>query len=310
MLSNGLSLWNAALSGGSRGVQLSAPARLGLRTFAPTILPCMVDNAAGLAIAQHDAAMPLPVSAAALEIAPHDGALPIPVTAAAGLEITGYAPTTSIPSTLLDGLTSYWSFDEASGNAVDAAGNNDLTANGSNIRLAGKIGSAIRSESTSNYFSAANNSELSLYDTDFSFSFWIGNADVTSNRGYFSKGTGIGSGNEFMCGRTGVGLGGLYVDIGGAYFIPGIQLTTAYKHIVTTFNKTTKQLNMYDNGDKYTETFVSGVPNAGGSLLVGKTHVGFAAFADIDELGFWRRVLTDDEVAALYNGGSGNAHPF
>ena len=76
---------------------------------------------------------------------------------------------------LLTDLVSYWKLDEASGDALDSHGTNNLTVNGSIGTAAGKIGSArdLESSGSDQYFSLADNASLSTGDIDFSVAGWV-----------------------------------------------------------------------------------------------------------------------------------------
>lgn len=217
------------------------------------------------------------------------------------------------PSTLLDSLVSYWKMDEASGNAVDSVGANDLTQIGTVSRTAGKINNCATSFSDSNYFSHANNTDLDLYNKDFSISMWVGNSSAGGHV-FLAKGTALSdAGSQLTIGKTTSAPGGIYAQVGstGSFKITGEAITTAFRNIVVTFVLSTKLLSIYVDNVKYTQTLTIAPPNAGGNLFIGRTFSpGTSAAADIDELALWSRALTDAEVQELYNGGSGKQPPF
>lgn len=209
-----------------------------------------------------------------------------------------------------DDVVSYWSFDEASGNAADLASSNTLAQVGTVTRATGKIGNGATSFSDSNYFSVSNNAELDLYDTDFSFSMWL--AGVASGAWIMlhKASGGTSAGRQISLGRTSGGATGIFVEIGGTNLITGNDVGATHKHVVVTFAKATLAITVYVNTTAYTTTASGAIPNAAGDLRVGRHFLTtFAANGSIDELGFWRRVLTVDEVAELYASGSGKAYP-
>lgn len=222
--------------------------------------------------------------------------------------------TTSALVLLLSGLVAYWAFDEASGNAADAVASNDLAQNGTVGRTTGKINNCATSFSDANYFSIGDNEDIDLYDKDFSWSLWVGNS-TAGIKAFLCKGTAYGAGtSQIVIGRTTSGAAGVYCEISSGAantLITGEAISTTFRHVLVTFAKATKLLQIFVNGTKYTKTISAAVPDAGGDMLVGRFYATtFSAGADIDELGFWNRVLTDDEVAELYNAGAGNAYPF
>lgn len=218
------------------------------------------------------------------------------------------------PSTLLDGLVSYWRFDESSGNAEDAVGSNDLTNNGTVTYAAGKINNAAASLSDTNYLSAAHSASLDLFDKDFSISLWATNTGANT-RVALCKGTASGaSTNQITIGRSNTAPTGIYCELGSGaanLLITGEPFTAWLRHVVVTFNKTTKLLSIYVDNVKYTKTITGVVPNASGDLRVGRFYAGgFPIVGMVDELALWSRVLTDAEVTELYNSGAGEAYPF
>lgn len=220
----------------------------------------------------------------------------------------------STPSTLLDGLVSYWSMDGASGNAIDSVGSNDLTENGTVSRVAGKVGNCAQDLTDANYFSLDSNSEIDLYNKSFTYSLWVGNSEG-SNRFYLVKGVSYsGSNNQIYISSISTGGPGFRCEVssGGSNRVEsGILASTTFKHVVVTFDLPTKTLSIHVNGNKTSGTTLAVPPNSGGALRVGKFYSdGFSAQADVDEIGFWNRVLTDPEISELFSNGLGNPYPF
>jgi hypothetical protein len=220
------------------------------------------------------------------------------------------------PSTLLDGLASYWTFDEASGNALDSVSSNHLTQVGTVSRGTGKVNNGALALSDANHFTVANNAELDLFGKSFSFSLW-GVMPTSGIRVLLTKGTAAGAGsNQLTLGTTTSGATGVYAELGagaGNLLISGIGVTAALSHVALTFNSASRLLCLYINNVKFSKTLAAAVPNAGGALTVGRYYLnGFSmgAASVIDEMGFWDRVLTDSEVTELYAGGGENSYPF
>lgn len=77
----------------------------------------------------------------------------------------------------------------------------------------------------------------------------------------------------------------------------------AWNHVVATWDHTTATRDVWVNGTKtYTESAVVVNGNAFVEFIVNAT-TDFAS--GCDEAGFWTRKLTDDEIASLYNAGTG-----
>ena len=67
-------------------------------------------------------------------------------------------------------------------------------------------------------------------------------------------------------------------------------------------------LMLYRNGAFDTACQVTGVVAVGAMTRVGASIDGYPFGGSIDEVGFWKRALSDAEVAALYAGGNGLAY--
>src|SRR5262245_58597574 len=93
---------------------------------------------------------------------------------------------------LLDSLVSYWKLDEASGNALDAHGSNNLTEGGTGGvgTATGKINGGRDFESAdSDIFTLADNADLSTGEIDFSFSLWYKPESQSATHSLICKGT-------------------------------------------------------------------------------------------------------------------------
>lgn len=212
---------------------------------------------------------------------------------------------------LYTNLLSYYKLDEASGNAIDAHGANNLTDFNTVGSATGKIGNARDfNRAASEHFHAATSSEFSFGNTDYSFSCWA-YAETTSGvlRVLLSKRqTNVAlsnytvyfnSDNTLDCwiGRT---SGGVFIVEG-----PAISLNTWY-HIIMSHNAATDTVRLVVNGTVYTGTY-TGTPATPSSATfrIGAQNAGDYWDGLVDEVGVWDRVLTTDEEAALYNGGAG-----
>lgn len=213
------------------------------------------------------------------------------------------------PSPLLTDLFAYYTLDEASGTAVDALGSRNLTAFNSPVSTTGTIDNA-------RAFVAASSQRLTSAATDFpggadmSASLWFNTADASTNYPLLSLGdnytVGISAIHNASSGVKTVQVlrGGLTNSLvsSGGYAI------STWHHAVVTWQASDGEFKLYVNG-----SLVSTVTN---TVSLGNTSlwVGYGTFAyhngAIDEVGFWSRALSADEVSLLYNSGSGRTYPF
>lgn len=227
-------------------------------------------------------------------------------------------------------LRAYWKLDEASGNASDSSGNGYTMTNGGSSGVTfttGKMGNAAHFENTyPNNQDSFSRSGLGSDCSTYTISAWIKSSDTTINtdNGIISGGSWGGAGAWVLMVRTnGSGVGALRWDVYGNTTGDGISSTTtgifngSWRHVAVTYSDSTDTLKFYIDGrlDKTSTSVNSGTIDLTsiniylGQYLVGSNYRGFAN-GEIDEVGVWSRVLTDDEISQVYNSGRGNTTPF
>jgi hypothetical protein len=222
----------------------------------------------------------------------------------------------------LDNLKAHWALEEASGTRADSHGDNDLTDTSTVSpagQAAGRVGFACAfSDADGNRLHmAGGDPDMIVKDLDFTLSAWVWIDSKATDRVVASKRAGK-TGDEFniwynsaadalefvvgTAGAVGTATGAAGVSTGQWYFLVAWQDMTA-----GTVNL------QIDNGTPVTVARTLG----GASSLNGAFALGGDVLTStldwegrIDEVSLWGRVLTADERAALYNGGSGLAYPF
>lgn len=227
---------------------------------------------------------------------------------------------------LTDNLVAYWRLDEASGSRVDATGRgNDLTDNNTVTQATGILGSAGQfTRANSEWLSRTDNSDLSTGDVDFTVQAWVYlDSKPASDYSYiFTKSSTTGPVVEFNC----------YYDtvadrfkfeifdnppsvsrVATANNLGSPSLGTWY-HIVGWHDAVNNLVGIAVNAGTANATATSGT--APGDTAAPFELGRYGALASrymngrIDEVGYWKRVLTSAERTALYNSGSGLAYPF
>lgn len=223
---------------------------------------------------------------------------------------------------LLTSLISYWKLDEGSGNRADANGSNTLTDNNTVTSATGKINSAADFERDNNEFlSHTDNADLSTGDIDFSFACWVnleskpaaqnlyiaakGDSDPTTEWALFYRG--FGGTDRF---RFTINQFTANVDDDPL----GSPAIGTWHFIVCWHDSVADTISIQTNNGAVASTATGGLgpQDLGGSFRLGGFD-GTATFAFdglIDEVGFWKRVLTAQERTDLYNAGAGLAYPF
>lgn len=214
---------------------------------------------------------------------------------------------------LTDSLISYWKLDEASGDAVDAHGSNTLTDNNTVGSATGKINNGRQfDKASSRYFSKADNTDLSTGDIDFTISAWVKPASIPTVGNYLCiVGKDKASNREFNLELNG--------DSSGKFNFFGGNLNQAtwgtapstgtWYHVIVWHSMTDNQVGIVVNDGTPVTTATTGAGTDGTAFfgIGGREYSGFLSPFDgiIDEVGFWKRLLTSGERTQLYNSGAG-----
>lgn len=221
---------------------------------------------------------------------------------------------------------SCWNLDEASGDRVDsnATNSNDLSPNGTPGNTTGVVGSALDTSNTANTSLDITDAAQSGLDItgDISIATWI-NLDATefypplvtkylttgNNRSYlFGIDSGSGHRPEFSVSADGTSSN-LNVYEGDSTLSTG----TNY-HLAMTYDVSSETFVLYVNGSSaaFTQTLnngtVTSIKDGTGAFFLGsRDGAGEEMDGWMDVTEIYDRVLSSDEVTALYNSGSGVA---
>ena len=217
---------------------------------------------------------------------------------------------------LLKDLKAYWKLDEASGDRLDSVGNNHLSDAGACTQQTGIIDHAIGSDGTSTAFlSASAQAAINVGVFDWSYLFWSYFLDADLNYVPISKGNSL-SANDFSYALYRSGTSGstrLYfgTPTGTTNSVIGTTSSLAW-HMLYVFYDAANDLfggsidNSEIQADEFGDTFVTDTF----AFKVHKLAGGTSMHGYTDELGFWKRLLTADELTYLYNSGAGRTYPF
>lgn len=218
---------------------------------------------------------------------------------------------------LTDSLESYWKLDEASGNATDSHGSNTLTDVNSVGAATGKIGGARDFESgSSQALTSTDNASLSTGNIDFTFACWFKlESLMAGNSSILGKGA-TASSFDYRLAVFTFG-GGVRFGIGNGTSIQNFSFSTVlntgtWYFVVAWHDSVNNQLGIRLNGgaDNTTAATINPQDSAAG-FAIGRSGDSTEYFDGlIDEVGFWKRLLTSQEKTDLYNGGAGLAYPF
>lgn len=225
----------------------------------------------------------------------------------ASLRFTGGA-------TVLIDLESYWSLDETSGNALDAHGSNDLTDVNTVGSGTGKVsGARLFTTADSDKLAITDNASFDIGDADFTFTFWVKFVDFGTG-GLIHK-YGSAGNREYLIYQSSGQIHFLISSDGtnvadASYNHSGGLVADTWYFVIAEYDATANEVRIGVQGaTPATASHSGGVYNSGSDFALGTeaTVVG-GPDAYLDEVGFWKRLLTTDEVNFLYNSGAGRAY--
>lgn len=232
---------------------------------------------------------------------------------------------TARATTFPTGPVAYWKLDEASGTRIDSAGTSHLTDVNTVTSATGKISTAAQFvAANTEYLTVADNAALSLAAADLTVAGWFYFTTKTVGFAYMVAKYN-GTLNEYALfyrsssvdavrmavwtagGNTVAEASTAAISTGGWFFVAA-TFTAATRIATISINNgpiVTGSAAAGTAGVDTTVDFQLGSDGAGGEFWDGR----------MDEIGIWKRVLTDAEISDLYNTGDGltytvTTHPF
>lgn len=215
-------------------------------------------------------------------------------------------PFTTVAYDLMDGLISYYEFEEVSGTTVlDSHASN----NGTTTALVNQTGFFGKAHDYSGHKEADMGNTVALKPSGaFSITAWYTTFHTEGGiMGCWAAGNGYKFYQVYGSGVMQFTLSNNWID---AVITGGTALNdSTWHHVAATFDGTT--LNLYVDGVTDANPVVAGLTQAydvGRSIFIGS--MGGSTYAEdlIDDVGIWNRVLSAVEVSALYNNGNGLAY--
>lgn len=219
---------------------------------------------------------------------------------------------------LTDSLISYWSLDEVSGSRADAHGTNHLTDNNTVTSATGKVGTAADFvRANSEYLSVASNASIQVGDIDFTIAAWF-KVDIAGAAYAIASQYGSTSATRsWVLRRAASNVMQFQVSSDGTATAAISDLATTisvgtWYFVVAWHDSVANTLNIQvNNGTPAATTHTTGVNTATGAFNLGTYDNGTNLYDGlIDEVGFWKRVLTSAERTDLYNAGSGRNYAY
>lgn len=222
--------------------------------------------------------------------------------------------------TLDDDLIAYWQLEEASGTRLDelngCGGTGcDLTDNNTVTQAAGRIGNAADFvAANSEYLSRADHADLSTGDIDFSVATWFF-VDLDATSFLVSKRNDGATADEYYLEYLAGGQLAFCIEnsAGGStcmQFNEGLATGTWY-FVVGWHDAAANTVNFQlNNGSVRSTAETVTIADSTAAVRLGAANSPPSTFLDgrLDEVGFWKAVLTTAQRTDLYNGGSGSQY--
>lgn len=222
---------------------------------------------------------------------------------------------------LTDNISAYWKLDESSGNASDSVSSYTLTNNGTTPYASAKINNGIDfgTTNTTKWLSNANAIADTSTSNAYSVSFWVNIRTAPSSgqeQVLFDLQKAVGRQHQLRYINASGTLKIRFLNYDGSAtdtFDTTKTLTagTWYHFVVT---KTVNSVAIYISNTSLSSHTLTKTGSSAGVNVTSFGRHGSASFgyatAYMDEIGIWSRVLTSDEITALYNSGSGSQYPF
>jgi hypothetical protein len=222
-------------------------------------------------------------------------------------------------STLNTDLIAFWKMDEASGTRADSEPTGtprDLSATAGITQETGKLSSAAGIPAL-NYLSITDNSDISVGNIDFTWSMWVYFSAKNTTKYILGKWGGSAATREYLLYYY-QPLDRIYFEVSDGSTSANVQASSFGSPSLSTWYLVTGWHDSVNNvigisvnaGTANTTAWTTGSVDTGTGLAFGAQESGGTGASGtptvwVDEVGFWKKVLTSGERTELYNGGSG-----
>jgi hypothetical protein len=218
---------------------------------------------------------------------------------------------------LLDQLTSHWSLEEASGTRADDLGGNTLTDGNTVTQATGKVGQAAQfTAANTESLTRTDNAALSTGDINFAVAAWVYADTLAASATFVSRET-SGTVREYRLEYDQPSSRFRFLTFNAAGSAVGLVSATTFGapsaatwyFVYAERNKVAGTVGISVNAGTLDTAVETGVPADTASTFAIGARLSGAAYWNgrIDQVGFWKRVLTSQDRTDLYNGGNGLA---
>lgn len=221
--------------------------------------------------------------------------------------------------TMTTSLTSYWPLNETGGNRSDSFASETLTDRNTVLSGTGKVSNAGDFESgSSEFLERTDDATLSTGDIDFTVGAWVNLESTGADRVIVSKSAALASAGEyelFFNNSTTRFNFNLLNSSGSTVCTVAdttVVSTSTWYYVVGWHDATANNCYIQVNNNTASSAPESGtVSDTAANFRIGARYTTEQLFFDglIDEVGFWKKVLSSTERTDLYNSGNANTYP-
>ena len=222
---------------------------------------------------------------------------------------------------LLNGLIAHWRADESSGNTLyDVSNNYNLTLYlNPSLNYAGVVNTCIDIDSSRSNTYNNSTAPFDNVSDNFSVSFWVypHRIGLSGDRYYFRTMHGSSpwySLTSYNQSNSSNLVFRVRDACAGDYSATATINASTWYHVVGVVEGIGKYIKLYVNdvSSRSSNTLAKNILDHNQGFNFGNGYNGSAegAYAALDEMTMWSRALNEEEIAALYNSGSGLAYPF
>jgi hypothetical protein len=210
---------------------------------------------------------------------------------------------------LNDGLSSYWGFNETSGNLIDFVSGVNGTLQGATQQRLGKNGFGYHFDSGNDAVNITKSAPYFKFNNmNFSISTWIYINSSTFNNG--DKIYSFGIPNRFMLDKASLtGKYEWYDDSASIGSSVNAQSNQWVHYLLRGYANNTFEI--WINGTHVNTTYSANLKNYTAWTLGRQIPEAMSWFGgNLDEFGYWNKTLTPTDISELWNSGTGTFYPF
>lgn len=218
-------------------------------------------------------------------------------------------------SSLRRGCVAYWRLEEDGGTRMDATGRgNNLTPRNTNASAGGRFGRAVQNtatgvSSTSPWIGCSSTPDLVMGDISFTIAGWVRHDTATAQQYYLSKWSGSGTQEYSILDDTGTKIAFYIANFGKSVTANtfGVITTATWYFVCCQHDSVADLIKISINNGAFDTAATAGSFPAAGTqpFQIGSPHNAnnvSVLNGRADEWGIWKRLLSADEITALYNG--------